>query len=249
MDGKNKKQKTNHVVIVTSDAIDAGVHKFKIRPWILELIILLLCAVIGALIGYFFFEEKSWEAAIEKSNAQLHMMEELQKENEQVKQNLETREQELTERIQTLDEEVQILSATLNQKVQSEEALTKELEAMNVPTRFPLNGSASSFEVNEAAGMVAEIVSSEGVMVVATAGGTVLAVNDDLEYGHNVWVDHGNGYISIYRNQGSAVVKQGDVIYQGTTIFIVEEDNTKLGYQIMLDGEYINPVSLIDIKG
>ena len=33
-------------------------------------------------------------------------------------------------------------------------------------------------------------------MVVATAAGTVTAVNDDGDYGHNIWVDHGNGYVT-----------------------------------------------------
>lgn len=249
MDEKNKKKKRNHVVIVTSDAIDAGVKKYNIRPWVLELIILLLCAVIGAMIGYFFFEEKSWLSAIEKSNAQLKAMEELQRENEQMKTRWETREQELTEKIRTLEEEVQILSTTLNQKVESEESLTKELEAQYLPSRFPLNGSASSLEVKGDGAPVAEIRTSGGVMVIATAAGTVIAVNDDVEYGHNVWVDHGNGYVTIYRYKGEAVVAYGDVVYQGTAIFVLEGEDTIVGYQIMKDGEYVNPMDLMDIKG
>lgn len=79
-------------------------------------------------------------------------------------------------------------------------------------------------------------------MVVATAGGTVIAVNDEGEYGHNIWIDHGNGYITIYRNQGDVKVKQGETVTQRTTLFLIGADNTKLGYQMMKDGAYINPM-------
>ena len=83
---------------------------------------------------------------------------------------------------------------------------------------------------------------AEGSMVVATAGGTVIAVNDEGEYGHNIWIDHGNGYITIYRNQGDVKVKQGETVTQRTTLFLIGADNTKLGYQMMKDGAYINPM-------
>lgn len=86
-------------------------------------------------------------------------------------------------------------------------------------------------------------------MVVATAGGTVINVNDDSEYGHNVWIDHGNGYVTIYRNKGTVTVKQGDKVVQGTTLFLIDEDSTQLGYQMMRDNVYISPMELLAISG
>ena len=64
---------------------------------------------------------------------------------------------------------------------------------------------------------------SVGTTVVAVASGTVMAVNDDETYGHSVWVDHGNGYITIYRNKGDATVAVGDSVVQGTTLFVIEK--------------------------
>ena len=86
-------------------------------------------------------------------------------------------------------------------------------------------------------------------MVIATAKGTVIAVNDDVEYGHNVWVDHGNGYISIYRNASSPAVKVGDEVYMGTTVFLVGDGANMVGYQMMYQDEYVNPLDVIEIKG
>ncbi|MBO4291869.1 MAG: M23 family metallopeptidase [Lachnospiraceae bacterium] len=249
MDGKKRKRFTNHVLIITSDAVDANVKQFRIKTWVLALVGALLCALFGALLGYLFYEERIWQHAIEKSNNQLHAMEQLHDENLQVKSELEKRELELTDEIQGLKDEVQSLSAALNQKVESEEKLREELEKISMPTSFPLNGSASSLTISGDSTPIAKIVTSDGTMVVATAKGTVIAVNDDLEYGHNVWVDHGNGYMTVYRNQEEPVVKQGDVVFRGTTLFVIGKKNTLLGYQIMLNGAYINPTDVMDIKG
>ena len=51
--GRNKhKRKNNHVVIVTSDAADVGARQFRIRPWILQVIIIVLCVIIADRIFY-----------------------------------------------------------------------------------------------------------------------------------------------------------------------------------------------------
>lgn len=249
METNKHKTLTNHVIIVTSDAVDANVKQIKIKTWLLVLIVMFLFALIGALIGYLYYEENRWQTAIDKTNRQLQTVESLQQENAQVKSQLEERELELTEQIQTLQGENQVLSVALNQKIEIEKNLTEELAKIYLPKSFPLNGAASSMELADEASNTVKIKTAEGIMVVATAKGTVIAVNDELEYGHNVWVDHGNGYVTIYRNQGDPVVKQGDIVYQGTTLYVVGEDNTELGYQIMLDGEYVNPMDVIDIKG
>ena len=249
MEERKRRRITNHVLIVTSDAEDASVRQFRIRTWVLGVVVVLLCAVFGAMIGYFIYEENIWQQAIDRSNAQVQTMKQLQEENAQVKSELEIKELELLEEIQTLKDEVQVLSTTLNQKVESESQLSEELAKLYIPTGFPLNGSASSCEVEGEESPVAKIVASGGVMAVATAKGTVVAVNDDLEYGHNIWVDHGNGYVTIYRNQADPVVKQGDIVYQGTTLYLIGDKNTELGYQIMLNGEYVDPMDVINIKG
>ena len=249
MEGNQEKHRTNHVIIVTSDAANANVRQFKIRTWVLGLIVVLLFAAFGALLGYLYFEERIWQAAIDKSNQQLQKMEVLANEKDQVKLQMEKREQELTEEIQSLRDEVQLLSTTLNQKVESEKAMTEEIERLSVPTGFPLNGSATSIEAETGDNIGMKITTSAGVMVIATAKGTVIAVNDDVEYGHNVWVDHGNGYITIYRNQSEPAIKEGDEVYMGTTIFLVEEGGVMVGYQMMKDGEYMDPLEVIEIKG
>lgn len=244
MQCKKHKRKTNHVVIVTSDAVDANVKQFRIKPWMAQMLTGILCIVVGALIGCLIYEEQLWEVASRHNNELQETMNLLEDE----KQALESEKASLQLEIEGLNEQILILSETVNQKVQSETELMAALEGQYMPTEFPLTGSASMVESTEGNPMCV-FTASEGIMVVATAGGTVTAVNDDSEYGHNVWIDHGNGYITIYRNKGEAIVKLGDTVVQGTTLFLIGEDNTTLGYQMMKDGTYISPMEMLAISG
>ena len=36
---------------------------------------------------------------------------------------------------------------------------------------------------------------------------------------------------------------------QGTTLFVIGEDNADLGYQMQKDGSYINPIDMLAISG
>lgn len=241
MGSKRHKRKNSHVVLVTSDAVDAGLTQFRIRPWILQTIIVVLCVVIGAAIGYVVYETDDRLRQAAKTASEI---EQLEAQN----QELAERNAVLESQVAAQEEKIQILSDTVNQKVQNETALSEQLERQTTPTEFPLTGSATMEEVTEGDPMCV-FTAASGTMAIATANGTVIAVNDDAEYGHNVWVDHGNGYITIYRNQGEVKVKQGEVITQGTTLFLMDEENNKLGYQMMRDNEYIDPMEMLTISG
>lgn len=244
MEQKKHKRKTNHVIIVTSDAVDADVKQFRIRPWLLQLLIIVVCVFIGAVIGYFFYEDKIWDAANQKTAEQQAIV---AKQQETINE-MEEHKKALEAEVESLNNKISILSETVNQKVQSENELAAQLEKQSTPTEYPLTGSAT-METAPEGDPICVFTASPGITVVATASGTVTAINDDGEYGHNVWVDHGNGYVTIYRNQGDANVKLGDSVVQGTTLFLIGEENTKFGYQIMKDGSYIDPMEMLAISG
>ena len=119
---------------------------------------------------------------------------------------------------------------------------------MYSPTQLPLTGGASIEEVSEGDPMCL-FTASEGALVVATASGTVTEIVEEAEYGYKVSIDHGNGYVTVYRNQSTPKVKQGDVVMQGGTIFVIGEENLKIGYQILSDNTYINPMEMMHIEG
>ena len=243
---RNKhKRKNSHVVIVTSNAADARMKQFHIRPWLLQTIIVVLCIVIGVLIGYFSYEKDIWAAEYEMTAKLNETISDLERE----KAELEGQITALNTEIDNLNENVQILSETVNRQRQTEQELAEELEKQVLPTGFPLSsGKATMEEVTEGT-PICIITAQAGAMVVAAAKGTVTVVNEDPDYGYNIWVDHGNGYTTIYKNNGDVKVKQGETVVQGATLMLITEEDSKLGYQMTKDGEYVNPMDMLDISG
>ncbi len=85
--------------------------------------------------------------------------------------------------------------------------------------------------------------------VVAVGDGTVTAVSDDKTFGKSVTIDHGNGYVSIYKNSAEPKVNVGDEVVRGAIIFVGGEENNYLEYQLMQDGVFIEPMDIMDIEG
>ena len=243
---KGHKRKNNHVVIVASDATDGKVRQFRVRPWILQTVILFQCIIIGALIGFFLYERDVGAGELQQKESENETIAAL----EQEKAELEGQIAGLNGEIADLNEKVGILSETVTQKAQTETALSEQLERQTMPTQFPLTGKASMEETAEGNGNpICIFTASKGAMVVAAASGSVIVVNEDPEYGNNVWVDHGNGYTTIYRSTGEVKVRQGETVTQGATLFVITDDSGKLGYQVTRDGAYINPTEVLAISG
>ncbi len=166
-----------------------------------------------------------------------------------------------------LETKVQQLSAALNQRLEDEQVSAEEAETLAIPTGFPLTGTASMTaavddpnettvttltEDNQDTATGNPIVlleSAAGNSVIATGSGEVLTVTTDAKFGNMVTIDHGNGYISIYRNSGDPLVAEGSQIDKGDIVFVVADNNNVLGYQIQKDEQYIDPEELIEING
>lgn len=65
MKRRKHKRRLNHVLILTSDAADANVKQFRVRAWIVEVVVLLLCVLVGGVIGYFVYEGQLWEKPVD----------------------------------------------------------------------------------------------------------------------------------------------------------------------------------------
>ena len=166
-----------------------------------------------------------------------------------------------------LETKVQQLSAALNQRLEDEQISAEEAETLAIPTGFPLTGTASMTpavddpnettvtkltEDNQDTATGNPLVlfdSAAGNSVIAAGSGTVQTVTTDVKFGNMVTIDHGNGYISIYRNMGDPLVTEGAAIDKGDIIFVISENNTTLGYQIQQNEQYINPEELTEING
>ena len=166
-----------------------------------------------------------------------------------------------------LDTQVQQLKAALNQRLEDEQISAEQAENNAIPSGFPFSGTASMTSAvddpNETTvtkltdenkdtatgNPILLLESASGNTVIASGSGTVLTVTSDVKFGNIVVIDHGNGYVSSYRNSGDPLVTEGSTIEKGAIIYAISDSNTTLGYQIQKDDQYIDPEDLIEING
>ena len=237
MEPKIHKRKNNHVVIVTSDAVDASVKQYRIGPGLMRVIVIILCVIIGSLVGYLSYEQRIWEAATVRLS-----------ENRATIATLEDENKALQEEIASLTVKMEIMGETVKQAVAEEEAASAELSTYSIPKMLPLSNVTA---VEEVAGDEPKCIftAPEGSFVVATANGTVLTLVEDTEQGYTLTVDHGNGYATVYYSKAQPAVKTGNVVLKGQTLFVVGEDSKTLEYSILKDGVKIDPMNLMEISG
>lgn len=149
----------------------------------------------------------------------------------------------------TLSSKVEVLSETVSKKTANEEAITQEETENAIPKGFPLSGTATMENAEMDGRPIVKFKANSGVNVLSSGTGTVIGIEDDADYGNRIIIDHGNGYKSIYRNSGEVLVKTGDNLGKGYILFSVTGNNDDVGYQIMLDDEYIDPATVMEING
>lgn len=152
-----------------------------------------------------------------------------------------------------------LASQVAAQMVQNEEEATKR-----IPSGIPVSGKMSiisepsMFEgETDANGITLDPAETQIVVwgvntsstVTASGNGQVIDVRTDQKYGHCVEIDHGNGYVSLYYFNTEPKVKIGDDVLRGQLLYDVNSNNGKVGYQILFEGEYLDPVEVMEIKG
>lgn len=88
--------------------------------------------------------------------------------------------------------------------------------------------------------------------IVSILDGTVLTVKQDELLGNIVEVSHSNGIISVYQSLGKVnvkvndTVKQGQIIGTGGTSNINTEIGSNLYFELIINGNIVNPESYYD---
>lgn len=243
--GKKKKRKANYVLLVVSDSPTEKAKKYRFSRARITFIKGLIALMFLAMIGYIGFTSYHNTIVMSRETALKWKLGELNEENAILQKENEK-----------LAEEVSILSKTVNEKVDAE----KQQEEKNMPTGFPMSGTADIEEKEEVLEEGEEtrpmilFHASGNVSAVAAGAGVVSFVDFDSTYGYQVFIDHGNGYTTIYRSGTEPKVKEGDEVARGTLLYEMEQDADNeladdLAYQVMKDGAYIEPTEVLEING
>ena len=247
MKNRKKKTKINYFLLLVSDSPTKKVKKFKYTKARINFLKTVATIFFIALLGYIAYNSYQNTVTVSREDAFKTKIKELEEANAVLMQE----NNELTEK-------VTILSKTVNEKVDAE----KVQEEKNLPKGFPLSGKAAMEETQETiegedGDEVRPILlfdADDEVSVVATGGGIVCHREIDNEYGYQIHIDHGNGYITIYRSGTAPKVDEGDEITRGTLLFEMKEDDDNeladnMAYQVTKDGEYIVPTEVLEING
>ncbi len=245
--GKKKKRKASYYYALTiSNDPKANVKSRRYTHGLLkvyEIIVAILTLTVIGFVGY-----ETYDAAVTKEREAVYKetIASLQEENDR-----------LSISNEQLDEKVAILSETVNQKTE----VVAQIEEKSLPTGFPLSGAADLSEKDEQLRIdgqtverpMIEFSASKGTYVIAAGDGTVSLVAEESTYGWEVRIDHGNGYVTVYRAGTEPKVKQGDEVPRGGLLYELEpaqnDTTAKMAYQILKDDEYIKPTEMLKIEG
>lgn len=248
MASKRHRRKVGYTIMIVSDSVEKNQKKFHINTGLLSMVAFVLLVVV---ICYAEYNIILMHGSTERSGIYAGQIAELQKENEM-----------LSGEKEELEKEIANLKQNLSQKEEQvqkqEETLQAAAEEENMPRGFPVDGAAQIKEADgeDTAGMQAkedwkEVVftAASGMNVIATGPGTVAGVVTEGDEPAGISIDHGNGYVSNYRNMGTPQVAVGSAVEQGTVLFVVEENNAEIGYSISRDGSFLEPMDIMEIKG
>lgn len=248
MASKRHKRKNGYTIMLVSDSVEKNQKKFHINTGLLSIVAFVLLVVA---VCYAEYTTILMHGATQRSETYVAKIAQLQKENEQL----------LSEK-ETLEKQVANLNQTLSQKevqVQmQEETIQAAAETENMPKGFPISGAAQIKEAGgeNDGGMQAKTEQKEVIFtaapqtnVISTGEGTVSEVTEAGEEPASISIDHGNGYVSVYRNAGTPQAAVGSTVDKGTVLFEVGESNIETGYSVRKDGNYLDPMEIIEIKG
>ncbi len=262
------RKKIQRQMIVASSDVNEKTKLIRIHKGFVRVAAVAGCIFVGVSIGYFANEAgiiKGFNEGISARNERIEI--------------LEAEVASLNDTIASKDSEIAILSQTVNTKIDEVAGLTSQIDNMYVPTEFPLSGSASMNKTADgdipvivfkgsdgdfcraaASGIVSEIRTnpkdnnSDSIAEYYVAGETVGSKKEDKEvkdlgFYTVITIDHGNGYKSIYMNDGDPIVSEGDAVFAGNTLYNLGTNNLSLGYEIMYNDEYIDPEEVMIISG
>jgi len=263
---RKKKRKSRYSVVLVSHSPEKGLKQFFLSSWYARTALFLIGVLLIGLAAYGVKEGILNSSALQGSSKKVDEL------NTQIT-DLNTENDTLTAENADLKDKNAILVTTVNEKLAEEEATA----AKYVPSGFPILGTTSIIEeppgttveqtatATDATTDTTAVVTdpttdpnyvpivvfeaAKDVEIIASGNGTVTAIEPDGIYGYTVYLDHGNGYISIYRFSSAPSVRVGDEITRGTMLGKTSTESEKVGYEITKDGAYINPMDIMEIYG
>lgn len=239
-DQRHKRRESFSVLFISN--LDGRTRQFQVSLLTLRLLPLLLLVFVAAgwMVGHAFAAPGDTEALQKQLTSQ-----------DQLIQQLEAEKEALTQEKQSLIAEMETQTQQESIPAGEDEPAPEEAEPP-IPDRYPLEGAGTltSNTYSEESPYIT-IRTYKDAHIIAAGNGTVTAVSSDDTYSHIIEIEHEGGYKTRYLCHEDAEVQteEGAQVQQGDPLLNIMEDDTQLDYQVILDGEPVDPLSVIDAKG
>lgn len=238
-DQRHKRRESFSVLFISN--LDGRTRQFQVSLLALRLLplLLLVFAAAGWLVGHMFATPGNTKALQEQLASQ-----------EQLIQQLEAEKETLTQEKQSLTAEIETLNQQENTPAETTEPTPEETEPP-IPDRYPSEGAGVLKSTYTEESPYIAISTYKDGHIVAAGDGTVTAVSSDDIYSHIIEIEHEGGYKTRYlcHEDAEVQIEEGAQVQQGDTLLNITEDDTQLDYQVILNGEPVDPLSVIDAKG
>jgi len=242
---KKRRRKTNHYVVRISDNPKQSTQSRRSTHGSRRFWTTIIAAIVLTIIAFVALLNYRSELLVNREASYMATIEELKNENEK-----------LALENESLNEKITILSETVNHKNEEVQAIAER----SLPTGFPLSVAADINEKTEEVQIDGDYTSrptllftaSDGTYVLAAGDGVVSLVTEEINFGWEVQIDHGNGYVTSYRTNAEPKVKVDDEVVRGGILYEMKSEDdepAKMAYQMLKDGNYINPTELLEING
>ena len=254
---RHKRHYTFMIIAGDSDGSNKRIHLGHVATQIVAFTLFIILVTIVCYIAFITVRFRRMSSETADANASYSNL--VLRQEKQI-QELSSANSSLATKNEELQASVDQISKALNIMVSNEEASKALADEAALPKGFHLSGQASyeikkddpssSTKDNAKSGNPIMILkAANGSEVRATGTGTVSSVTNDAKYGKCIMIDHGNGYVSVYRYSGRVLVSEGDHVNRSSALFLVQGADTVLGYQIIKSNNYVNPEKIIEISG
>lgn len=242
MKNQRHKRKESFSILLLSNT--GGVSRqFHISLFLVRtaiFLILLICAAVAVLAYLVSMGQKDLSAMRRQLEAQGQRVEQLELE----KKTLEKEKKALASEKETLQQPAQAAA-------EEKEPEKKPEEDSAYPGLYPSSGASiieSTFSEEQP---YLSIRADTADNIIAVGDGTVVSVGSDDVYPHIIEVEHERGYRTRYlcRQQAELHAEEGAHVQAGNILLTITADDTKLDYQVIFEGEPIDPLTVIQAQG
>lgn len=258
---KHKHKESFSILLISNTGQNS--RQFHASPFFLRLFtvfVIVLCISSGWLIYQYWtgWENRTaFSAAGRKENTddseiQEELLERLSTQEKMVAQ-LEEEKESLSRQNEALTSENKALLAAAKGNLATEQETQEQSaeEDTAFPSKYPYSEQGTVAEKYSAEHPYLSIDTEGAGNIIAAGDGTVSMVGSDETYPLIIEIEHGNGYQTRYMFLQAAEAKQaeGEQVQIGTALAAVDTDNVQVDYQVIFEGQPIDPLIVFEAKG